>query len=209
MNNLPARTGWDWLKQGMALFRKQPAALTTLLFASILLAIGISAVPFIGPIIVVVLIPVVLDGLHAGLPDDRERRPRHAGVLLTGFRKPALGGLCKVGVIYLGVFLVLTLVALLVTPESLRQLPGQHQDRPEGQAAVHAGRRAGRVRPADPGNGLAADPVLCRPAHLLEADGAGQGHLLQLLRRDPLGARVRRAAAVLVRHLLPPSPSWW
>jgi hypothetical protein len=45
-------------------------------------------------------------------------------VLLTGFRKPALGGLCKVGVIYLGVFLVLTVITLLVTPESLRQLPG-------------------------------------------------------------------------------------
>jgi hypothetical protein len=57
MNNLPARTGWDWLKRGMRLFRKQPAALTSLLFASILLAIGISAVPFIGPIVVVVLIP--------------------------------------------------------------------------------------------------------------------------------------------------------
>jgi hypothetical protein len=53
-------------------------------------------------------------------------------------------------------------------------------------------------------------PVLCRPAHLLEADGAGQGDLLQLLRRDPLGARVRRAAAVVVRHLLLGIvPSWW
>jgi len=124
MNTLPARTGWDWLKRGMSLFRKQPAALTTLLFASILLAIGISAVPIIGPIIVVVLIPSFsMAFMQACLMIDNGDRVTPA-VLLTGFRKPVLGGLCKVGVIYLGVFLVLTLIALMITPESLRQLPG-------------------------------------------------------------------------------------
>jgi hypothetical protein len=124
MNNLPARTGWEWLKGGMGLFRKQPAALTTLLFASILLAIGISALPFVGPIIVVVLIPSFsMAFMQACLMIDNGDRVTPA-VLLTGFRKPVLGVLCKIGVIYLGVFLVLTLVALLVTPESLRQLPG-------------------------------------------------------------------------------------
>jgi hypothetical protein len=123
MNNLPARTGWDWLKRGIGLFRKQPAALTTLLFASILLAIGISAVPYIGPIIVVVLIPSFsMAFMQACLMIDNGERVT-AGVLLTGFRKPVLGGLCKVGVIYLGVFLVLTVAALMFTPESLRQLP--------------------------------------------------------------------------------------
>ncbi len=124
MSTLPARTGWDWLKRGMALFRKQPAALTTLLFASILLAIGISAVPIIGPIVVVVLIPSFsMAFMQACLMIDNGDRVTPA-VLLTGFRKPVLGGLCKVGVIYLGVFLVLTVVALMITPESLRQLPG-------------------------------------------------------------------------------------
>jgi len=124
MNNLPARTGWDWLKRGIGLFRKQPGALTTLLFASILLAIGISALPYIGPIIVVVLIPSFsMAFMQACLMIDNGERVT-PGVLLTGFRKPVLGGLCKIGVIYLAVFLVLTLAALMFTPESLRQLPG-------------------------------------------------------------------------------------
>ena len=57
MNDLPARTGWEWLKQGMGLFRKQPAALTTLLFANILFSIGLSAVPILGSVLAVVLIP--------------------------------------------------------------------------------------------------------------------------------------------------------
>ena len=30
MNNLPAITGWIWLKRGASLFRQQPAALTTI-----------------------------------------------------------------------------------------------------------------------------------------------------------------------------------
>jgi hypothetical protein len=133
MNNLPARTGWDWLKRGVGLFRKQPAALTTLLFASILLAIGISAVPYIGPIIVVVLIPSFsMAFMQACLMIDKGERVTPA-VLLTGFRKPALAALCKVGIIYLGVFLVLTLVALLVTPESLRQLPSEIKIDPKGK----------------------------------------------------------------------------
>ena len=45
MSALPARTGWDWLKQGVSLFRKQPAALTTLLFANILVSLFLSFVP--------------------------------------------------------------------------------------------------------------------------------------------------------------------
>jgi hypothetical protein len=124
MNNLPARTGWEWLKRGMSLFRKQPGALTTLLFASILLAIGISAVPYIGPFIMVMLIPSFsMAFMQACLMIENGDRVT-PGVLLTGFRKPALASLCKVGVIYLGLFLALNLVALVMTPESLRQLSG-------------------------------------------------------------------------------------
>jgi hypothetical protein len=122
MNHLPASTGWAWLKGGTRLFRQQPAALTTLLLANILLAIGISAVPIVGPILMVVLIPSFsMAFMQACLMIENGDRVTPA-VLMTGFRKPALAGLCKVGVIYLGVFLVLTLVALAVTPDSLRHL---------------------------------------------------------------------------------------
>jgi hypothetical protein len=55
------------------------------------------------------------------------------GVLLTGFRKPVLGGLCKVGLIYLGVFLVLKLATEMFTPESLRQFPGTIKIDPKGK----------------------------------------------------------------------------
>jgi hypothetical protein len=139
MNNLPARTGWEWLKRGMGLFRKQPAALTTLLFASILLAIGIGAVPYIGRFVVVMLIPSFsMAFMQACLMIENGDRvtPR---VLLTGFRKPALGDLCKVGVIYLAVFLLLNVVTPLVTPESLRQFPGSIKIEPGDKLPFTAG----------------------------------------------------------------------
>jgi hypothetical protein len=139
MNNLPALTGWAWLKRGMALFRKQPAALMSLLFANILLAIGISALPFIGPVLVVVLIPsFTMAFMQACLMIDNGDRVT-LGVLLTGFRKPALGGLCKVGVIYLGVFLILALATVLIAPESLRQLPGDIKMGPGDKLPFTAG----------------------------------------------------------------------
>jgi hypothetical protein len=129
MTHLPARTGWEWLKQGMRLFRQQPAALTTLLLANtllanLLLAIGISALDgYIGPLLVVILIPSLsMSFMQACLMIDNGDRIT-LGVLMTGFRKDAAARLFKVGVIYFGVFALLMLVGSAVMPESLRHLP--------------------------------------------------------------------------------------
>jgi len=111
MNDLPARTGWEWLKQGTGLFRKQPAALTTLLFANILFSIGLSALPFVGPVLAVVLIPSFsMAFMQACLMIENGDRVTLA-VLLTGFRRPALAALCKLGLIYVGLSLLLTVIA--------------------------------------------------------------------------------------------------
>jgi hypothetical protein len=123
MNDLPARTGWEWLKQGMGLFRKQPAALTTLLFANILFSIGLSAVPLLGSVIAVVLIPSFsMAFMQACLMIENGDRVTPA-VLLTGFRQPALAALCKLGLVYLGVSLLMMLITrLAIPPEVLMQM---------------------------------------------------------------------------------------
>ena len=114
MNNLPAITGWTWLKRGASLFRQQPAALTTLLFANILVSILISSVPLLGAMIAVILIPSFsMAFMQACLMIDSGQRVTPA-VALTGFRKPLVGQLCKIGLIYLGVSLVLTVIARFV-----------------------------------------------------------------------------------------------
>jgi hypothetical protein len=123
MNDLPARTGWEWLKQGVGLFRKQPAALTTLLFANILVSIGLSAVPILGSVLAVVLIPSFsMAFMQACLMIENGDRVTPA-VLLTGFRQPALAALCKLGLVYLGVSLLMMVVTrLAIPPEVLLQM---------------------------------------------------------------------------------------
>ena len=137
MNSLPAITGWHWLKQGAGLFRKQPAALTTLLFANILISIGISAVPLLGPMVAVVLIPSFsMAFMKACLMIESGERVT-PGVLLTGFRKPVVKELCKVGLIYLGVSLLLALVTrFAVDPNFWEQVAKQGREGGQPQVAT-------------------------------------------------------------------------
>jgi hypothetical protein len=129
MSTLPARTGWDWLKQGMTLFRKQPAALTTLLFANILVSLFLSFVPILGPLLGPVLIPSFsIAFMQACLMIENGDRVTPA-VLLTGFRRPALGALCKIGLIYLGVWMLEMLVVVLVLgPEFFEAIAKRQMD---------------------------------------------------------------------------------
>jgi hypothetical protein len=117
MSAIPARTGWAWLKQGIGLFRKQPAALTTLLFANVLLSFVIGAVPLLGQIAAVVLIPSFsMSLMQACLLIEHGQRVT-LPVLLTGFRKPYVFTLCKIGLAYLAVTAVLTVAAYLILGE--------------------------------------------------------------------------------------------
>lgn len=136
MNSIPAITGWHWLKQGAGLFRKQPAALTTLLFANILISIGISAVPLLGPMIAVVLIPSFsMAFMKACLMIENGERVT-PGVLLTGFRQPVVRDLCKVGLIYLAVSLLMALITrFAVDPGFWEQVARQSRDGGQPQVA--------------------------------------------------------------------------
>jgi hypothetical protein len=117
MSAIPAKTGWTWLKQGMGLFRKQPAALTTLLFANVLFSLVIGSVPFLGQIAAVVLIPSFsMSFMQACLMIEHGQRVTPA-VLLTGLRKPRVFTLCKIGLAYLAVTAVLTVGAYLILGE--------------------------------------------------------------------------------------------
>jgi len=129
MNSLPASTGWDWLKQGIGLFRKQPAALTTLLFANILVSVFLSIVPYLGPLLSTILIPSLsIAYMQACLMIENGTRVTPA-VLLTGFRQPALAALCKIGLIYVGLGLVeMSVVALSMGPEFFQKIAARQAD---------------------------------------------------------------------------------
>lgn len=111
MSKLPARSGMQWLTAGFALFRAQPGVLTMMLFANLLFSLVISAVPLVGPMLAMVLIPSFSMAVFQACKEIDEGRRAPMNVVLTGFRSPAVRSLCKLGLIYLGVVLVLTVLA--------------------------------------------------------------------------------------------------
>jgi len=116
MTKIPAHTGWLWLKEGVGLFRKQPAALTTLLFANILIMAMLGMVPIVGMLLAVLIPSLTIAYMQACLMIDKGQ----------GFRQPALARLCKVGLIYLAVSVILTLLLhLTVDPADLPQIAPQ------------------------------------------------------------------------------------
>ena len=100
---IPAKTGWLWLKQGMVLLRQQPAALTSLLFANVLFTLLLRAIPYLGQFIAILLIPSLsMTVMQACLLIDHKQRVT-LPVVLTGFQKPLVFTLCKIGLAYLAV----------------------------------------------------------------------------------------------------------
>jgi hypothetical protein len=107
MNKLSASTGLEWLKHGFALFRRQPGVLTMIVFANLLLTVLLANLTLVGMVLAFVLIPCFSMAIQqACLTIDNGQRVAPA-VLLTGFRKGSIGALCKLGALYLAVFIVL------------------------------------------------------------------------------------------------------
>ncbi len=57
MEKLPAKTGWIWVKEGFALFHKQPAEISTLFLGYMFLMLLLNFIPVLGQILPLVLIP--------------------------------------------------------------------------------------------------------------------------------------------------------
>lgn len=106
MTRLPARTGWEWIRQGFDLFRQQPGSLAFLFLGYMTIMFAIGVVPLAGQILPVVLIPVFAAAfMQAAAAIDRGERALPT-LIMTGFRKPVFGQLFKLGLVYLVVAVV-------------------------------------------------------------------------------------------------------
>lgn len=122
MKGLPARTGIEWLKQGFGLFRQQPGILTMVLFANLLSYLIIGSLPMIGQLVMAVLIPSFSIAIMEACNQIGQGQRAMPKVLLTGFRQPQLQALCKLGLVYVGLALLFTvLMRLNVSDEFVKQ----------------------------------------------------------------------------------------
>jgi hypothetical protein len=101
MEKLPARVGWLWIKEGFALFRKQPAETSTLFLTYMFLMLAIGIVPLVGQILPMLLVPVFSMAFMQACANIEQGKRVYPNLLLTGFRSPALRRLLQLGMLYL------------------------------------------------------------------------------------------------------------
>jgi hypothetical protein len=99
---VPAARGWQWIKQGYALFIKAPLIWVVLLLICLLLMAGLSAIPVVGEPLASLLLPVMLIGLMSGARALEQNEELELAHLFCGFQKHTsqlvtLGGMALVG----------------------------------------------------------------------------------------------------------------
>ena len=133
---LQAIQGWQWIKQGYALFMKAPLLWVVILLICFFAVAGLSAVPVVGEPLASLWLPVVLVGLMTGCRALEHGEELELAHLFSGFRQHTaqlvtLGGIALVGqFLIFGVMMMVggaTLVSILMSgqpvedPEIIRQ----------------------------------------------------------------------------------------
>lgn len=109
---LPAQRGWAWIIEGFRLWKRNPALLTFLVFGYWLCLLVVAAIPFVGQVLMSLIMPALALGIYNGCKAVADGRKASPDILLSGFRQN-LPELVKIGGIYLiGTFAVLGLTAL-------------------------------------------------------------------------------------------------
>ena len=123
MKGLPASTGFDWLKQGFAIFRKQPGILMMLIFANIMIPLLLARLQLLGVILANLAIPSLTIAIQQSCRLIDEGHRVHPRVLLSGFQKESFAPLFKLGLVYLGVTAILMIAVVpFIDMESLKVL---------------------------------------------------------------------------------------
>lgn len=105
--------GWQWIKQGYALFMKAPLLWIVVVSICVVAAAALSAVPVVGEPLTSLLMPVVLVGLMAGCRALQQGEELELAHLFSGFQQHTaqlvtLGGIALAGqLLILGVMMLL------------------------------------------------------------------------------------------------------
>lgn len=100
MHTHSAQTGWLWVKEGFALFRKQPADISTLFIAYMFLMIVVGIFPVIGQLLPLMLVPVFSMAFMEACRQIQSGKRVYPNLLMIGFRSPYLKSLVMLGVMY-------------------------------------------------------------------------------------------------------------
>ncbi|MEO8839251.1 MAG: BPSS1780 family membrane protein [Herbaspirillum sp.] len=108
MEKFPAKTGWLWVKQGFALFRKQPAEMSTLFMAYMFTMLVTGLIPVLGQVMPLFLVPLFSIGFLQACFNIEHGTRVFPNILLTGFRSKSRNRLLQLG----GLYLIAAIVAV-------------------------------------------------------------------------------------------------
>ncbi len=106
--------GWDWIREGYALFRRQAGMWVVLILLFFAFLIAMQVIPGIGQIAFTLLMPVLIGGFMTGCQTTESGGELELAHLFAGFRRNA-GQLMLIGVIGAGLTLLAMLPVLLAT----------------------------------------------------------------------------------------------
>ena len=101
MNNLPANTGWLWIKQGFRYFRQQPMEFSTLFLAYLFIMLVLGFIPYAGQVLAFILMPLFTLSFMQGCKGIDQGLRVSPKLLIAGFQSQEMGKLLLLGVLYL------------------------------------------------------------------------------------------------------------
>jgi hypothetical protein len=116
LNIVPARTGIDWVKQGITTFFKQPLALGGLFFMFMAVVSIAAIIPVIGSALALALLPAATLGLMVATQEALKGKFPMPSVLATAFRagQERMRAMLVLGAIYAAGFLLIMGITSLV-----------------------------------------------------------------------------------------------
>ena len=114
MNKLPALQGLLWIRQGIALFRRNPGELIAIMLAYFFVFSSLAMVPLLGPVIWSLLIPGLCLGLLQACRQVAQGETVWSKQLLQGLRMPGLQPQLKLGILWLIGCIVAAIVLYLM-----------------------------------------------------------------------------------------------
>ena len=132
--------GWFWIKQGFALFRENPLMWIVLFVIYLIIGMGLSLVPLVGPIILNLLAPVFIAGFMAGCRALDKKEDLEINHLFEGFKRHT-GQLVTVGGLYLtGIIIIVSIMFASVDHATLQAMfAGEKLSKEQADAMVEGG----------------------------------------------------------------------
>ena len=97
VRTLPASAGWAWLREGLALFRRQAFAFTALVILYSMALMVIASLPLVGLPLAALLVPFGTLGITAAGRDAQRNVMPLPSLLIDGFKGPQRNALLRLG----------------------------------------------------------------------------------------------------------------